>query len=313
MSKAFKKYKFLIIIFSNLFIFVLCITTIPTNYDAYVPGSVEKVGAVVEIKTDDKSENYYSTSVSYIEKVTLFQKFIFKNIKQGLVYKRSPGMTSEKDYLQGEIEHNSAIYTSLISAYKEANVYLDYKFVGYYVFDTNSKNLYIGDVVIGSSIDDCKEKVLTGTFNVLRMDGKETKEVEVSLNSGDWVDLNIGYDPYPYYEISDENISIYPSNNGGPSAGFMQSLKLYDDLVEEKLGENLKIAGTGTIDDNGNVGAIGCVGLKIYTAMYNKCDIFFIPEENRIEAEKYLKNIKTKMKIVYVNTLSEAITYLRGI
>ena len=304
MSKALKKYKFLLIIFSILFIFMLCITTIRTNYDAYIPGEVERVSNVVEINSDNKSENYYSTSVFYIDRITLFQRFVFKNIKQGLVYKREAGMTSEKDRLQGEIEHNSAIYTSIISAYKEANVTLDYKFVGYYVYDTTSKSINIGDVVIGSSKEECIENVKSGTFTILTSNNEE-KVVE--LNS-DRLSL-----AYPYYEIKDDNINIYESNDGGPSAGFMQALKLYDDLVDENLGTNLKIAGTGTIDDMGNVGAIGCVGLKIYTAIYNKCDLFFIPEENRIEAEKYLKSIKTNMKIVYVNTLSEAISYLRGV
>lgn len=304
MSKALKKYKFLLIIFSILFIFVLCITTIPTNYDAYVPGAVERVSRVVEINTDNKSENYYSTSVYYIDRISLFQKFVFKNIKQGLVYKREVGMTSEKDRLQGEIEHNSAIYTSIISAYKEANVDLDYKFVGYYVYDTTSKDINIGDVVLGIDKENCIENVKSGTFKILTSNNEE-KTVELKNDK-----LSLAY---PYYEINDDKIKVYPSNDGGPSAGFMQSLKLYDDLVSENLGEKLKIAGTGTIDDNGNVGAIGCVGLKIYTAIYNKCDLFFIPEENRSEAEKYLAKIKTNMKIVYVNTLSDAINYLRGI
>lgn len=304
MSKALKKYKFLLIIFSILFIFVLCITTIPTNYDAYVPGAVERVSRVVEINTDNKSENYHSTSVYYIDRISLFQKFVFKNIKQGLVYKREVGMTSEKDRLQGEIEHNSAIYTSIISAYKEANVDLNYKFVGYYVYDTTSKDINIGDVVLGIDKENCIENVKSGTFKILTSNNEE-KTVELKNDK-----LSLAY---PYYEINDDKIKVYPSNDGGPSAGFMQSLKLYDDLVSENLGEKLKIAGTGTIDDNGNVGAIGCVGLKIYTAMYNKCDLFFIPEENRSEAEKYLAKIKTNMKIVYVNTLSDAINYLRGI
>ena len=42
-------------------------------------------------------------------------------------------------------------------------------------------------------------------------------------------------------------------------------------------------------------------------------NIFFVPEENREEAEKYLNKMNTKMKIVYVSTLNEAINYLRGI
>ena len=93
----------------------------------------------------------------------------------------------------------------------------------------------------------------------------------------------------------------------------MQALKLYDDLVEEDFATNYKVAGTGTIDDNGNVGAIGCIGIKLYTAVYNKCDIFFIPEENRKEAEVTIKKLKTNMKIVFVNTLDEAVDYLRSV
>ena len=304
MLKMLKKYKFLLIVLFILFIFTLVITTVRLDYDAYIPGSVDKVGRVVEIDNDEKSDNYYSTSVLYIDRVTIFQKFFFKNMKDGLVYKRSKYMTTEKDNLQGQIEHYSAIYTSIISAYKAAEKPLDYKFVGMYVYDTTSSVLSIGNVVTGSSYDECVENVKSGEFEILKNDKKET----VKLNSGDKVLLE-----YACYEINDESIKVYPSNDGGPSAGLMQALKLYDDLITEDLATNYKVAGTGTIDEDGNVGAIGCVGIKIYTAIYNKCDIFFVPEENREEAEKYLNKMNTKMKIVYVSTLNEAINYLRGI
>lgn len=304
MLKMLKKYKFLLIVLFILFVFTLVITTVRLDYDAYIPGSTDKVGKVVEIDGDEKSDNYYSTSVLYIDRITIFQKFFFKNMKDGLVYKRSKNMTTEKDYLQGAIEHNSAIYTSIISAYNAAEKPLDYKFVGMYVYDTTSSVLSIGNVVTGSSYDECVANVKSGEFEVLKNDKKEV----VKLNSGDKVLLE-----YAYYEINDSNIKVYPSNDGGPSAGLMQALKLYDDLITEDLATNYKVAGTGTIDENGNVGAIGCVGIKIYTAIYNKCDIFFIPESNKEEAEKYLNKINTKMKIVYVSTLNEAINYLRGI
>ena len=304
LKKVLKKYWILLTIIFVILIPTLIFTTIRTNYDAYVPGSIEKVGSVVEIDSNNKSENYYSTSVYYIDRITLFQKLIFSNINQGLVYKRSKGMTTEKDRLQGEIEHNSAIYTSLISAYKEANIELDYKFVGYYVYDTTSKNLNIGDVVIGENYEDCVNNLSNDEIKILR----NNTETTISLNNGDKVALY-----YPYYEINNDKIKVYASNNGGPSAGLMQALKLYDDLVDENLATKYKVGGTGTIDEFGNAGAIGCVGLKIYTAIYNNVDIFFIPNENKEEAEKYLKKIKTNMKIVYVSTLSEAISYLRGL
>ena len=305
MLKMLKKYKFLLIILFILFIFTLIITTVRVDYDAYIPGSVERIGKVVEIDGSSSSDNYYSTSVLYVDRVTIFQKFFFKNIKDGLVYKRPKNMTTEKDYLQGEIEHNSAIYTSIISAYKTAEKTLDYEFVGMYVYDTTSNNIKIGSVVLGASYDECVTNVESGEFEILKSD--DSKEV-VKLNQGEKILLE-----YPCYNIKDDRIKIYPSNDGGPSAGLMQALKLYDDLITDDLAANYKVAGTGTIDEDGNVGAIGCVGIKIYTAIYNKCDIFFIPEENKAEAEKYLNKINTKMKIVYVSTLNEAISYLRGI
>ncbi len=304
MLKMLNKYKFLFIILFILFVFTLVITTVRIDYVAYIPGSTDKVGKVVEIEGDEKSDNYYSTSVYYLDRITIFQKFFFKNIKDGAVYKRPKNMTSKIDALRGEIEHNSAIYTSIISAYKKAEVPLDYTFVGMYVYDTTSSVLSIGDVVLGSCYEECCNNLNSGEFEILTNNKKET----VKLNDGDKVRLE-----YPYYEIKDDKIKVYSSNDGGPSAGLMQALKLYDDLVEEDFATNYKVAGTGTIDDNGNVGAIGCIGIKLYTAVYNKCDIFFIPEENRKEAEVTIKKLKTNMKIVFVNTLDDAVDYLRSV
>ena len=304
MLKMLKKFKFLFIVLFILFIFTVVITTYRLDYVAYIPGSTDKVGKVVEVDTDNKSDNYYSTSVLYLDRITIFQKFFFKNIKDGLVYKMPKNMTSEKDRLQGEIEHNSAIYTSIISAYNKAGVDLDYKFVGMYVYDTTSNKISIGDVVLGDSYEDCVNNVKNGEFNILTNNEKE----KAKLDTDDKVLLE-----YPYYEINEDKIKVYKSNDGGPSAGLMQALKLYDDLISDNLATNYKVAGTGTIDEYGNVGAIGCVGIKLYTAVYNKCDIFFIPEDNRAEAEETLKKLKTKMKIVYVETLDQAVDYLRSI
>ena len=303
MIKAFKKHLIVIILFSILSIFILVITTVKTKYVAYMPGEVERVSNVVEIDGVDSSSNYYSTSVYYFNNVTIFQKFLYSKLNTVTLYKKGKTPT-EIENLQGEIEHNSALYTSIISAYDLANVYLDYEYVGTYVYSTNSTVLNVGDVVLGSSLEECKENLKNENIEILRNNTKTT----VTLNENDKVYLEYGY-----YEIHNDDIKVYSSSNQGPSAGFMQSLKLYDDLVEENFGTKYKIAGTGTIDEFGNVGAIGCVDLKIYTAMYNKCDIFFIPVENMEEAKEALNGIKTDMRIIYVNTLSEAVEALKGL
>lgn len=303
MLKMLKKHLVLIICFLVLDIFILVITTVKTNMCVYEPGSVSNVNETVKIDGKNNSLNYYSTSVYYVDTVTIFQKFIYSKMKTATLYKKG-STPSYIESLQGEIEHNSAIYSSIISAYNMAGETLDYTYIGTYVYDTNSKNISVGDVVLGSSYEECVNNLKGETVKVL----KNNKEVEITLDSSDTVYLE-----YPYYEINDERIIVYESNNEGPSAGFMQSLKLYDDLVDENFATNYKVAGTGTIDVDGHVGAIGCIDLKIYTAIYNKCDIFFVPEENRIEAQKALDKINTDMTIIYVDSLSDAINYLRGI
>ncbi len=307
MKNALKKHYIIIILFSLLSIFMLCITTIKTKYCAYMPGCVSKVSNVVEIDGLDSSSNYYSTSVYYYNNVSLFQKFLYEHMNTATIYKKS-GLPSEIEALQGEIEHNSAIYSSIIAAYDLANVELDYEYKGTYVYHTNSKVLNVGDVVIGDSYDESINNLNNSEIAILRyIDGKPT-EMNITLNDGDKVVLE-----YAYYEINNDQIKIYPSNNEGPSAGFMQSLKLYDDLVDKDFGVNYKIAGTGTIDEYGNVGAIGCVDLKIYTAMYNNCDIFFVPVSNYELANKTVEKLNTNMQVVYISTLAEAASFLEGL
>ena len=307
MIKAFKKNIIIIILFLALSIFILLITTIKTKYCAYMPGAITKVSNVVEIDGKESSSNYYSTSVYYYENVSLFQKFLYTKLKTVDLYKKG-SIPSKIESLQGEIEHNSALYSSIIAAYDAANVELDYKYLGTYVYYTDSTTLQVGDVVLGANIDECYEDLEDYNVNIYRYVNGELKTMTVNINENDNVWLE-----YAFYEINNDNIKIYESNHEGPSAGFMQSLKLYDDLIDENLATNYKIAGTGTIDEFGNVGAIGCVDLKIYTAMYNKCDIFFIPTANKEEALKTINEIDTDMTIIFVDTLSEAISCLRSL
>lgn len=306
MINILKKFKFLFIILGLLLIFIICITTIKIDYVAYIPGNVDNVNDVIEIDTPDKSNNYYSTSVSYLNSITPFQKFVFDYLEDSKTYKKSKTITNKEDSLRGIIEHNSAIYQSIIAAYNEAGVDLDYKYLGTYVYYSKTDKLNIGDVILGNSYEECVNNLNNGVVEILRSNEK----MSVTLTSDDLKLINL---EYGYYEINNDKIKVYASNNEGPSAGFMQALKLYDDLVEENLARDYKIAGTGTIDEDGNVGAIGCVDIKLFTAMYNNCDIFFVPKENKEEAEEARKKMSTNMVIFYVDNINDAIMYLRAL
>lgn len=102
----------------------------------------------------------------------------------------------------------------------------------------------------------------------------------------------------------------FDGNESGPSGGLMMSLAIYNSLTDNDITKGLKIAGTGTIDANGNVGAIGGVKYKLIGSAKEKIDIFFIPIDNYAEAKEVVKQKSLKIKLVPIATFDEALNYL---
>jgi PDZ domain-containing protein len=95
---------------------------------------------------------------------------------------------------------------------------------------------------------------------------------------------------------------------GGPSAGLMFSLGIVDKLTPNDLTAGLTIAGTGTIDDQGNVGAIGGIAQKMRGAKRDGATIFLSPADNCAEA---VANAVPGLELVKVSTLSGAVGALK--
>lgn len=70
---------------------------------------------------------------------------------------------------------------------------------------------------------------------------------------------------------------------GGPSAGGMFALAIYDKLTEGSLGGDNRIAGTGTIAYNGDIGPIGGIPHKMVGAAQEGAEFFLAPAENCAE------------------------------
>jgi PDZ domain-containing protein len=75
------------------------------------------------------------------------------------------------------------------------------------------------------------------------------------------------------------SINIDPTI-GGPSAGLMMALSVYDTLTPGSLTDGQHVAGTGTIDGNGTVGPIGGIQQKIPGAMHDGAKLFLVPAQN---------------------------------
>jgi len=110
---------------------------------------------------------------------------------------------------------------------------------------------------------------------------------------------------------SEVGYQVVPRNVQGNSGGLMQTLNLYNRLVEEDITKGLRIAGTGTMDVQGRVGPIGGVRQKVITAARDGIDVFFVPAEDFADARAELDLLSTSMKLISVATFQEAIEALK--
>jgi PDZ domain-containing protein len=100
---------------------------------------------------------------------------------------------------------------------------------------------------------------------------------------------------------------------GGPSAGLMFALEMYDRFTEGDLTRGYRIAGTGTIAPDGTIGTIGGVAHKVVGADRSDAVVFFVPPGNAEAAAAKAAAIDSKMEIVTVSTLAEALDYLASL
>ena len=91
---------------------------------------------------------------------------------------------------------------------------------------------------------------------------------------------------------------------GGPSAGLVFALAIYDKLTPGELLAGRHVAGTGSITPAGDVGSIGGIQEKIAGAEKAGATAFLVPDENC----KDLAGVHTTMTLVKVSTLTDAIT-----
>jgi PDZ domain-containing protein len=106
------------------------------------------------------------------------------------------------------------------------------------------------------------------------------------------------------------DIEIDSGQVGGPSAGLMYALGVIDMLTPGELTKGHVIAGTGTIDPDGNVGAIGGVRQKMVGAAAAGAEYAFVPADNIEAAETAPVNGLT---LVPVSNLQDALNFLNGL
>lgn len=337
MKILFKKYKIFILIYLPIFIFLCFICLYKTSYSVTTTGDINDVSSYYKVDSEyEKSGSLNSIFVYSTDNASILQKFLGEIDDAAVVEEESKNyqtFTSSELYKMGLIQKNQSQEASIICAYEYAkksndSINIDYSFTGYIVrYLINDDNMFmlgdiitsINDVCASDGIDKFYEAFKTmyeGSSVTLIRDNLEINLV-LDSSSANYKDNEETYSKiaiYSKYNINyntlNPKITIKQTSTIGPSAGLLQTLYIYNMLQSDDITRGLKIAGTGTISANGNVGAIGGIAQKVITAYKNDCDVFICPLSNEEDGYAQYKKLKTKMKFIVVKTFEETLEAL---
>jgi PDZ domain-containing protein len=105
-------------------------------------------------------------------------------------------------------------------------------------------------------------------------------------------------------------VEIHAGDVGGPSAGTMFALGIYDTLTPGAMTGGQAIAGTGTIDTSGQVGPIGGIRQKLYGARDGGADYFLAPAKN---CDEVVGHVPEGLRVVRVATFDQALKAVQDI
>jgi PDZ domain-containing protein len=138
--------------------------------------------------------------------------------------------------------------------------------------------------------------------------GEEVLDLEVQLAERDdepgtpMIGVVLGELTQPPFPIE-----IQSGDVGGPSAGMMHTLAIIDNLTEGEMTKGHVIAGTGTIQADGTVGAIGGIRQKVVAAEAAGAEYILVPQGNY---ESALTAHRDHIQIIPVASLDDAISFL---
>lgn len=316
------------------------------SYYLEMPGGAYDIRSVLTVKdqTDDADGSYNFVAVT-VSRATLAQMVYawltpFTDISSE---EETTGGQSQEDFWRisqfyMETSQNEAIHQALKLAGQD--VTMDYK--GVYVLDVSEESTFKGVLNLADTVTGVNGKTFASSKELIDYVGSQAigDKVTVQYTSlgedksaeGKIIKLKngkngIGIGLVDHTEVvTDVPIDFATAGVGGPSAGLMFTLSIYDQLVDEDLRKGRVIAGTGTIEPDGSVGMVGGVDKKVLSAHQSGAEIFFVSAKeltaeekkalpdvtsNHADALAAAQEIGTDMVIVPVHTVQEAVDYLR--
>ncbi|HEY4602400.1 MAG TPA: SepM family pheromone-processing serine protease [Cerasibacillus sp.] len=308
-------------------------------YYIYKPGEADPLNPIVSVEGGHSSEGEMHLVTVRGGPATPIQYLAAKFLPHQEVVPIEdviPEGVDDEEYFQAQLlMMESSQQASIIVAYKAAEKQINIEYNGVYVVSViddmpASGILESGDVIVGVDGHAIKEaddliQYIEGkqagdslSLDLIRDDQSLVKEVTLEQFDTEKEKVGIGIKL-----VTDRHVNVEPEvhfssgNIGGPSAGLMFALEIYDQLTEEDLTKGLNIVGSGEIDYDGKVHRIGGIDKKVVAAHRKGCDIFFAANENGRKgsnyelAKKTAEQIGTDMEIVPVDTFDDALHYLQ--
>jgi PDZ domain-containing protein len=313
---------------------------VPTPYVLFEPGLAESAAPLVHVESSDKQGGgQFILTTVYMSRKTNFLSVIqaYGNANKELYLK--------KDILKGssikEYGDRSAVMMqdsqsdAVEAAYREAGI--AYSIKPRSVAVSNAAEESADGFLTGDRLQSVNGRPVAGIGELLQLlNGLNGKEAVVTVLRGEQsaeirvplkqtigrvvkgADLPALLGGVELMEIRavepvdpTREITIEAGEVGGPSAGLIFALQAYDRLTKGELTRGYRIAGTGTMEPEGAIGPIGGAGLKIVAADRAGAEIFLAPVQNYRQAKKKAEKIGSRMKIVSVSSLHDAIEALR--
>ncbi|MGW6216656.1 S16 family serine protease [Streptomyces sp. NPDC055109] len=167
----------------------------------------------------------------------------------------------------------------------------------------------LGDVLSGWFATDKavmpRDSVYPSGGSVKEIEQHNANEMKKSQDTA--TEAALGY----LHEKGDVKVTLKLADVGGPSAGLLFSLGIVDKLDGDGSGGDLTggrvVAGTGTIDADGKVGAVGGVALKTQAARRDGATVFLVPKAECSDAKSELPK---GLRLVPVTSLQGAVESL---
>lgn len=302
------------------------------------PGKADELDPIVQVENGYESEGeMHLVTVSGLQATPIQYIWakVFPHNEILPIEEVFPEGVNQDDYMHAQLQlMESSQEASTVVAYEAAGEDMTIEYSGVYVVSVvegmpAEDVLEPGDVIV--QVDNIKvekaedltkyiqTKHLNDTVRIdyIRENDRRTAKLKLAQFDDNQQKAGIGISLVTDREVHIERPVEFSSGNiGGPSAGLMFALEIYDQLIEDDLTKGHLISGTGEIDYEGNVFPIGGIDKKVVAADRKGIDIFFAPNENGDSKSNFevakakAREIGTDMEIVPVDTFDEALDYL---